>query len=165
MLLLHCFDYALLPWGPNSTILRPRHWEYIGHAVPNLPGENKYNLQGGNAYVKGIFASTMKYRASNKQFYWIGCIEYSRTYVYTSTSVTNTWTPRSEINTCYYDCGLLIDRWRYYVCAYGNTQISVAQVSVDGLSQVKTQVVYNTLHIGTLEGSRMYKIKGCITFP
>jgi len=45
--------------------------------------------------------------------------------------------------------------------AYGNTQISVAQLSVDGLSQVKTQVVYNTpSSIGTLEGSRMYKIKG-----
>jgi beta-xylosidase len=45
--------------------------------------------------------------------------------------------------------------------AYGNTQILVAQLSVDGLSQVKAQVVYNTpSSIGTLEGSRMYKVKG-----
>ncbi|KAH8755907.1 glycosyl hydrolase [Hyaloscypha finlandica] len=161
---VYYYTASTMHYSPGAPILQSYdlvNWEYIGHAVPNLPWGNKYNLQGGNAYVKGIFASTMRYRASNKQFYWIGCIEYSRTYVYTSTSVTNTWTPRSEINTCYYDCGLLIDDDDTMYVAYGNTQISVAQLSVDGLSQVKTQVVYNTpSSIGTLEGSRMYKIKG-----
>jgi beta-xylosidase len=45
--------------------------------------------------------------------------------------------------------------------AYGNSQISVAQLSADGFSQVRTQQVYTTPSgIGTLEGSRFYKRNG-----
>ena len=163
---VYYYTASTMHYSPGAPILRSYdlvNWEYIGHAVPSLPWGDKYNLQGGNAYIKGIFASTMRYRPSKKQFYWIGCIEYSRTYVYTSAgaSVTDGWTPRSEISTCYYDCGLLIDDDDTMYVAYGNTQISVAQLSADGLSEVKTQKVYETpSSIGTLEGSRMYKING-----
>ncbi|EHK98424.1 putative beta-xylosidase [Glarea lozoyensis 74030] len=83
------------------------------------------------------------------------------TYVYTASSVTGPWQQKTKISTCYYDAGMLIDDDNTIYIAYGNTQLSVAQLSKDGLSQVKTQVVYQTPStIGTLEGSRMYKIKG-----
>jgi beta-xylosidase len=161
---VYYYTASTMHYSPGAPILQSYdlvNWEYVGHAVPNLPWGAKYNLTSGNAYVKGIFASSMRYRPSNKQFYWIGCVEYSRTYVYTSSSVSIPWTPRSQISTCYYDCGLLIDDDDTMYVAYGNTQVSVAQLSADGLSQVKTQVVFNTpSSIGTLEGSRMYKIKG-----
>jgi beta-xylosidase len=160
------YTASTMHYSPGAPILKSYdlvNWEYVGHAVPSLPWGSKYNLENGSAYVKGIFASTMRYRPSMKQFYWIGCIEYSHTYVYTSASdsVTSTWSPRSEISTCYYDCGLLIDDDDTMYVSYGNTQISVAQLSADGLSQVRTEKVYSTpASIGTLEGSRMYKING-----
>jgi len=44
-------------------------------------------LNGGQAYIKGTWASTLQYRKSNKTFYWLGCIEFSKTYVYTATGV------------------------------------------------------------------------------
>lgn len=45
--------------------------------------------------------------------------------------------------------------------AYGNTQINVAQLSADGLSEVRKQNVYSSpSSIGALEGSRMYKRNG-----
>jgi beta-xylosidase len=45
--------------------------------------------------------------------------------------------------------------------AYGNTNISVAQLSADGLSQVRTQQVFTTpSSVGTLEGARFYKRNG-----
>ena len=162
---VYYYTSSTMHYSPGAPILQSYdlvNWQYVGHAVPTLPWGDKYNLKGGNAYIKGIFASTMRYRASTKQYYWIGCIEYSHTYIYTSdTSVTGTWTPRSEISTCYYDCGLLIDDDDTMYVAYGNTQISVAQLSKDGLSQVKTQKVFDTpSSVGTLEGSRMYKING-----
>ena len=44
---------------------------------------------------------------------------------------------------------------------FGNTNISVAQLAPNGLSQVRTQQVFATTpDIGTIEGSRMYKING-----
>lgn len=152
-------------YSPGAPILRSydlAHWEYIGHAVPTLSWSPKYDLANGQrAYVKGTFASTMRYRASNGLWYWIGCIEYSTTYVYTASSPTGPWTKRSTINTCLYDCGLLIDDNDTMWVAYGNPNIYVAQLSSDGLSVANTKLVYTTpTSIGVLEGSRFYKRNG-----
>ena len=46
------------------------------------------------------------------------------------------------IDTCYYDCGMLIDDDDTMYVSYGSTNINVAQLSDDGLSQVSTQVVF-----------------------
>jgi beta-xylosidase len=63
----------------------------------------------------------------------------------------------STIDTCYYDCGLLFDDDDNIFVAYGNTNISVAQLNND-LTQQKTQSVFNgTFYI---EGSRLYQIDG-----
>ncbi|WP_285786455.1 family 43 glycosylhydrolase, partial [Microbispora sp. NBRC 16548] len=45
--------------------------------------------------------------------------------------------------------------------SYGNTNISVAQLSADGKTEVRSQQVFSTpSSVGTLEGSRMYKRNG-----
>ena len=159
------YSASNMHYSPGAPILSSTdlvNWKYIGHSVPTLSFGSKYDMSGGaTAYVKGIYASTMRYRASNKTWYWYGCIEYGGTYVFTSSSPTGPWKQAAKISTCYYDAGLLIDDNDTMYIAYGNTQLSVAQLSADGLSQVKTQVVYNTpSSIGVLEGSRMYKKDG-----
>jgi beta-xylosidase len=118
-------------------------------------------MNGGRAYVKGIWASTLNYRASNSTYYWIGCVEFNRTYVYTAAAVDGAWQKRAQINNCYYDAGLLIDTNDTMYVAYGNGTISVAQLSADGLSQVRAQQVFTTpSSVGTLEGARFYKRNG-----
>jgi hypothetical protein len=119
--------------------------------------------------VKGIWASTARYRNSTDTWYWLGCIESSKTYIYTATG-TNAgkndgevsawnWKQAAVLNTCYYDSGLLIDDDDTMYVAYGNTNIQVAQLSKDGLSQVKSAQVYSG---GStyIEGAHMYKAKG-----
>ena len=148
-------------YSPGAPILRSYdlvNWEYAGHAVPVLDFSPKYDLNGGQAYIKGTWASTLQYRKSNQTFYWLGCIEFSKTYVYTATSVEGPWQKHPAINNCYYDAGLLIDDDDTLYVAYGNTQLSVAQLSADGLSQVKTQQVYSSSV--TLEGSHFFKRSG-----
>lgn len=103
----------------------------------------------------------MRYRKSNGLFYWIGCIQFATTYVFTAPAATGPWTQRASINNCYYDAGLLIDDNDTMYVAHGNTQIMVSQLSADGLSEVSTKTVFNSpSSIGTLEGSRMYKYNG-----
>ncbi|KAI0480014.1 glycoside hydrolase family 43 protein [Xylaria cf. heliscus] len=152
-------------YSPGAPILRSYdlvNWEFISHAVPSLSWSTSYNLSGtSRAYVKGIWASTMRYRKSNGKWYWIGCIEFSKTYVYTAASVTGPWSLAATLNTCLYDCGLLVDDDDTMYVAYGNSKITVAQLSSDATSIVKTQVIYTAPgNIGTLEGSRMYKKDG-----
>ncbi len=159
------YSASTMHYSPGAPILRSYNlvdWEYAGHSVPRLDfNSGAYDLSGGRAYVKGIWASTLNYRPSNSTYYWIGCVEFNRTYVYTASAVDGTWTKRSQINNCYYDAGLLIDTDDTMYVAYGNGTISVAQLSADGLSQVRAQQVFQTpSSVGTLEGARFYKRGG-----
>ena len=131
--------------------------------MPRLDfGSNAYDLNGGRAYVKGIWASALNYRPSNSTYYWLGCIEFNRTYVYTADrgrrargasgrrSTTATTTPGCSSTTTTPCTSRTATR-----------TISVAQLSADGLSQVRTQQVFTTpSSVGTLEGSRFYKRNG-----
>lgn len=149
-------------YSPGAPILRSFdlvNWEYAGHAIPVLDFAPKYDLDGGHAYIKGTWASTLQYRPSNETFYWLGCIEFSKTYVYTATSVEGPWEKHPAINNCYYDAGMLIDEDDTIYVAYGNTKLSVAELGADGFTQVRAEQVYEASGM-TLEGSRFYKHDG-----
>ncbi|XVV00473.1 RICIN domain-containing protein [Actinosynnema sp. CA-248983] len=152
---------STMHYSPGAPILRSYdlvNWEFAGHAVPSLDFGTKYNLSGGQAYVDGIWASTFNYRRSNGTYYWAGCIDFNDTHIYTASAVDGTWTKHAQIDNCYYDAGMLIDDNDTMYIAYGNTTISVAQLSSDGRSQVRAQQVFQTpSNVGTLEGARFYK--------
>ena len=161
---VYYYSASTMHYSPGAPILRSYdlvNWEYAGHSVPRLDFDSAaYDLSGSRAYVKGIWASAFNYRPSNSTYYWLGCTEFNRSYVYTSASVGSGWSKKARINNCYYDAGLLFDNDTPYV-AYGNGTISVAQLSSDLTSQVRAQTVYTTpSSIGTLEGARMYKRGG-----
>jgi beta-xylosidase len=158
------YSASTMAFSPGAPILKSGdlvNWKYIGHSVPRLDFGNPaaYSLDNGlQAYVKGIWASSMRYRASNKTWYWIGCVQSSgKTYIYTASDPTAKWGLASTINTCYYDCGLLFDDKDDIYVAYGNTKLSVAQLNKD-LTQKSNTLVYSASFY--LEGARMYQIKG-----
>ncbi|MBL7253517.1 family 43 glycosylhydrolase [Paractinoplanes lichenicola] len=155
------YSASTMHYSPGAPVLRSYdlvNWEYAGHSVPRLDFDSgAYDLSGGRAYVKGIWASAFNYRPATSTYYWLGCTEFNRTYVYTSADAGSGWAKKARLNKCYYDAGLLFDNNTPYV-AYGNGTISVAQLSADLTSEVRSQTVYTTpSSIGTLEGSRMYK--------
>ncbi|MEU6684509.1 glycoside hydrolase 43 family protein [Streptomyces sp. NPDC046832] len=155
---------STMHYSPGAPVLRSYdlvHWEIAGHAVPVLDFGAKYDLNGARGYVRGIWASSLAYRPSNRTFYWLGQIDFARTYVYTATAAEGPWNRLTTISTPYYDAGLLVDTDDTLYVAYGNTTIHVAQLSRDGRTQVRTQQVFTTpSSVGTLEGSRFYKING-----
>ncbi|KAK6442142.1 hypothetical protein LTR95_001611 [Oleoguttula sp. CCFEE 5521] len=155
------YSASNMAFSPGAPILKSGdlvNWEYVGHSVPRLEFNNTaaYSLDGGKqAYVKGIFASSMRYRASTNTFVWIGCVEYKHTYVYEAKDPAGDWELVKFIDTCYYDCGLLIDDNDDLFVAYGNTNISVAQLNDDYSERSVTSVFNGTFYI---EGSRFYHI-------
>lgn len=169
------YSSSTFAFSPGAPVLKSYdlvNWTPVSHSIPTLNFGSKYNLNSATdrAYVKGVWASTLRYRKSNDMFYWIGCIESSKTYVWTAENTsagTNNgevsnwnWTAKGTLPKCYYDCGLLIDEDDTMYVAYGNTKIMVAQLSKDGTSEVKTQQVYVSPDNATIEGSRVYKING-----
>ncbi|KXX73476.1 putative beta-xylosidase [Madurella mycetomatis] len=176
------YSSSTFAYSPGAPLLRSydlANWEPISHSVPTLNFGPEYDLPGSprpqRAYVRGIWASTLRYRPSTDTFYWLGCISSGRTYVWTASGTDAAandgevpsekwnWTPRPAINACYYDAGLLVDddpSETMYV-AYGNREIRVAQLTVlpnGDLAEVRSQLVYT--HGTTIEGARMYKING-----
>ncbi len=155
---------STMHYSPGAPVLRSYdlvNWEIAGHSVPVLDFGSKYDLSGARGYVRGVWASSLAYRPGNSTFYWLGQIDFARTYVYTATSVEGPWSRHASLPNVYYDAGLLVDDDDTLYVAYGNGAIHVAQLSADGRSQVRTQQVFSTpSSIGTLEGARFYKING-----
>ncbi|KAK0744607.1 glycosyl hydrolase [Apiosordaria backusii] len=179
----HTYYYSssTFAYSPGAPVLRSfdlANWEAVTHSVPhlNFSPAAAYNLTSNSrAYVKGIWASTLRYRPSSDTFYWLGCVDGGKTYIWSSPGgnarsnggevppETWNWTPRPVIDKCYYDAGLFFDEddSQVYV-VYGNTQIRMAQLSVAAngdLREVRNQLVYTSSDM-TLEGARMYKRNG-----
>lgn len=168
------------PGAPLLTSPDLARWTPISHSVPSLaPFGTQFTLPppSTRAYVKGIWASTLRYRPLSDTFYWLGCISGTgRTHVTTLSNTRAGTTPPSTWNwtsastpplpQCYYDAGLLVDvddpKQPMYV-AYGNPKISIAQLAVSAsgaLSEVKSQTVYDPGAGTTLEGARLYRVNG-----
>ncbi|WP_037305640.1 glycoside hydrolase family 43 protein [Amycolatopsis orientalis] len=158
------YSASTMHYSPGAPILRSYdlvNWEFAGHSVPRLDFGAKYDLNGGRGYVRGIWASFLNHRKSNNTFYWGGCVDFAKTHIYTAASVDGQWTKHTTIDKCYYDAGMLVDDDDTMYVAYGNTTLSVAQLSKDGKTEVRSQQVFQTpSNIGTLEGSRFYKRNG-----
>ncbi|KAL2020045.1 hypothetical protein VTK56DRAFT_8948 [Thermocarpiscus australiensis] len=172
------YSSSTFAYSPGAPLLRSYdlvNWEPVSHSVPTLNFGPQYNLSGsGRAYVKGIWASSLRYRPATDTFYWLGCVESAKTYVWTApgygAAANNgevsqwSWTPRPTINTCYYDAGLLVDDNDALYVAYGNREIRVAQLAASpngDLSETRNQAVWtNPSNDSTVEGSRMYRING-----
>ncbi|KAF4630914.1 hypothetical protein G7Y89_g7229 [Cudoniella acicularis] len=160
------FSASNMHYSPGAPILRSSdlvNWEFVGHSVPSLSWSTKYNMTGGEtAYRAGTWASTMRYRKSNGLWYWIGCIDFWNSYVYTAPDAAGPWTQRASLNgNCYYDCGLHIDDDDTMYVVHGNTQISMSQLAPDGFSEVKSQQIFVTPPgVSGLEGNRLYKRNG-----
>ncbi|EAU32809.1 conserved hypothetical protein [Aspergillus terreus NIH2624] len=115
------FSASSFHYSPGAPILQSWdlvNWELIGHSVPTLDFGSNYDSQ--SAYNLGTWASTLRYRESNDQWYWIGCANFWTTYVYTSPSATGPWKQSSSFQPCFYDCGLLIDDDDTMYVAYGS---------------------------------------------
>jgi beta-xylosidase len=155
---------STMHYSPGAPVLHSRdlvNWEFIGHSVPRLDFSDWYDLNGGHRYVGGIWASSITHRASENRFYWLGQIDFYRSFMYTATDAAGPWTRHAEFPRSYYDAGMLVDTDDTIYVAYGATKISVAQLSADGKTEVRNQEVFSTpSDIGVLEGSRFYKING-----
>ncbi|MDM7856481.1 glycoside hydrolase family 43 protein [Cellulomonas alba] len=156
------YSASTMHYSPGAPILRSYdlvHWEHAGHSVPRLDFDSDaYDLVGGQAYVRGIWASAFAHRASDGTFWWLGQVEFDRTYVYRAPAVDGPWTRHARLEHVYYDAGLLFDDDGAVYVAYGNTTISVAELTPDLTGQVRAQVVLETpASIGVLEGARLYR--------
>lgn len=132
-------------YSPGAAVLRSFNlmdWEHIGHSVPKLFGD-RFSLDGehSGSYIKGVWASTMRFRPSNGLFYWYGPLQGTeRTFIFTAKDPAGDWTPLKPIEKFCYDLGLLVDEDDTMYLAYGTKTIHVSKLSADGQEEIESQV-------------------------
>ncbi|RQO65242.1 beta-xylosidase [Pedobacter sp. KBW06] len=152
---------------PGSPIARSKdlvNWEMAGYAVPRYDDDPRYDMKGGNAYLKGSWANTIRYH--NGTFYVGFCTpNISRTEpgcfsMCTAKDVKGPWT-RTIFKEYMYDPGLFFDDDGKVYVAHGQERLFITELNADGLS-VKTprKEIYNNKEYPYLEGSHLYKING-----
>lgn len=159
------FSSSNFHYSPGAPILQSTdliNWAVVGHSLPTLDFGPGYNMQDNQTnYNGGTWASTLRYRQSNDKWYWVGCINFWTTYVYTAPGINGPWRQSSSFQPCFYDCGMLIDDDDSLYVAYGSNNVSVAKMTPDGLKIAVTQRVFDYPPECTgVEGNRMYKRDG-----
>lgn len=150
-------------YSPGAAILKSNNlinWDYVGHSVPTL--DDRHDLIPDPVYVGGIWASGFGYRPSTQKFYWGACMATHprRDFlVYTADDPAEDWTHTATLP-CLGEPGFLFDDDDTMYIAHGARTIHVAQVSTDGQSLVKNELVYTWPEDTLLEGARFYKRNG-----
>ncbi|KAL2211730.1 Arabinanase/levansucrase/invertase [Sarocladium strictum] len=174
---VYYYSTSTFAFSPGAPVLKSYdlvNWTPITHSVPDVADfGDEYNLNGDDdrAYVKGIWASSMRYRESDDKFYWMGCIQSTgKTFLYTSPgngAAENDgenddwdWTLEGTIDECFYDNGIFFDDDDTMYVTWGARQLRVTELSADGLSIVRTETVYNSGEDLYLEGAHLYKTHG-----
>lgn len=139
------------------------NWTMAAYAIQYYDEDPRYNLQGGDMYLRGSWASTIRYH--DGLFYVGFCTpkwdkEDGHFSICTAKEVSGPWT-RTIFPEYLYDPGLLFDDdGRVYV-AHGQQTLYITELNSDAKS-VKTPArkIYDNPQYPYLEGSHLYKING-----
>ncbi len=132
------------------------NWSIASNAVEEFKVSPEYDMEGGNRYAKGQWATSMRY--FNGKFHVLFHTLTEGSFVYTARSAEGPWEMNFIPDAGLYDPGLFVDRdGRVYVI-HGNTEIYITELTADALS-VKTpaRLIY-TAHRQGLEGNKCYRI-------
>lgn len=133
------------------------NWEYASNAVQQFKQHPFYDLNGGNRYGKGQWASSIRYH--NGKFHILFLTLNEGGFLCTATKAEGPWEIR-KLARPYYDAGLFFDDdGRTYV-AHGYSKISVTEVDANLAPIGRDSVVFDKVQRPGLEGAHVYKING-----
>ncbi len=162
------FVSTSMHYVPGCPIARSKdlvNWQMAGYAVPRYDEDPRYDMKGGNLYLNGSWASTIRHH--NDLFYVGFCTPYGlgtdkgHFSICTATNVGGAWT-RTIFPEYLYDPGLLFDDDGKVYVAHGQGTLYVTELNADAQSVKVSQkeVFHNNPNYPYLEGSHFYKIDG-----
>ena len=145
---------------PGVTVLKSHdlvNWEYCSNAVPRFDFSPCYNLDGGNRYRHGQWATSLKY--NNGKFYLLFITLDEGGFICSSEKAEGPWEIK-KLPHGFYDAGLFFDDdGRIYV-AQGYSKISITEVDKNFAPKSKDSLVFTGNIRNGIEGTHVYKING-----
>lgn len=130
---------------PGLVILHSKdlvNWDIVGHVIPRLTGNPKYDLENGGDYRHGVYAPSLRYHMG--RFYIAVTPVGGHTRIYSADRITGPWTMR-ELDREAFDPGLFFDTdgKAYIVTAIGsNGTITLLSLNDDLSAVVDSRVVH-----------------------
>jgi arabinoxylan arabinofuranohydrolase len=155
----------LMPGAPVMLSKDLVNWEIIGYVFDEIKDSPLYDLEGGNVYGKGQWASSLRYH--NGRFYvFFSTNNPQKSYIYTTDNPSGKWEKIAVFNRNYHDASLLFDDDGRIYLTYVDGQIMITELTSDltGIKEdgMNTAVIngdeygYN----GLFEGTHFYKYNG-----
>lgn len=164
-----------VPGCPIITSKDLVNWQMAGYAVDKYTEDPRYNLQGGEMYLRGSWAATIRHH--NGLFYVGFCTptwgkEKGQFSMCTAKNIKGPW-KRTIFPQYLYDPGLLFDDDGSVYVVHGQGKLYVTELAADGLSvkspakeiwhkNIPTPKGSSASQDGNfgMEGAHVYKIKG-----
>ncbi|MGF6849837.1 beta-xylosidase [Chitinophaga sp. W3I9] len=137
------------------------NWEMGGYAVSWYEEDPRYDMKGGDMYLSGSWAATIRYHDST--FYVGFCTpkmetKEGRFSICTAKSINGPWT-RTIFNEYLYDPGLFFDDNGKVYVVHGQQALYITALNSDVKSvKVPQRKIYDNPAFPYLEGSHLYKV-------
>lgn len=153
---------------PGVPIMKSKdlvNWEIISYVVPEIKDSPAYDLEGGNVYGQGQWATSLRYH--NGKFYvFFATNRPQKTYIYSAANPAGKWNKEMDLNVLFHDTSLLFDDDGKVYVAGGGSNIRLQELKSDlsGVKQggVNVEIVNGREHNlkGLLEGTHLCKYNG-----
>ncbi len=150
---------------PGVPIMKSKdlvNWEIISYVVPEIKDSPAYDLEDGNVYGQGQWASSLRYH--NGKFYvFFATNRPLKTYIYSAVDPAGKWEKVMDLNERYHDTSLFFDDdGKIYIAGgAGNIRLrelkdDLSGVKEDGLNVEVINGAEQNLN-GLLEGTHLCK--------
>lgn len=118
---------------PSTPIMKSKdlvNWEIISYVVPRIEDSPEYDLEGGNVYGQGQWATSLRYH-DGKFYVFFATNRPQKTYIYSATDPAGEWTKVMDLNQLYHDTSLFFDDDGRIYIAGGNSKIRLRELKSD----------------------------------
>ncbi len=155
----------LMPGVPIMHSKDLVNWKIISYVVPEIKDSPLYDLEGGNVYGQGQWATALRHH--NGKFYvFFATNRPQKTYIYSAVDPAGKWEKVMDLNELYHDTSLFFDDDGKIYIAGGSGTVRVRELKSD-LSGVKkdglnVEVIKGSERNlkGLLEGTHLCKYNG-----
>lgn len=146
---------------PGAPLLKSYdlvNWEYATNILKKLDAHKFYNLDGGNRYAHGQWATSLKYH--NGKYYALFITLDEGGFLCTADNPEGEWTV-TKLKKGFYDPGLFFDDNGKVYVFHGYSTLSLTEVNKNDLSPLSADsVIFRGTFRGGFEGTHVYKLNG-----
>ncbi|MDR0566024.1 MAG: glycoside hydrolase 43 family protein [Prevotellaceae bacterium] len=140
---------------PGAPIMKSKDlvgWEIIGYVFDEVKDSPLYDLEGGNVYGQGQWASSLRYHGG-KFYVFFATNRPQKSYLYAAENPAGKWEKVAEFDRNYHDASLLFDDDGKVYLSYVEKQVKIAELRGD-LAGVKADGLRASVIDGEAQGYR-----------